>query len=93
MRDVRLILVLVVALAIVAGGGILIPVLMNRWTPPAERPQAFALETPTEPPSSVPPDVEAFSKALRAVSARVGPAVVAISTSQAVQMSTSSAAA
>ena len=66
MRDVRLILILVVALAIVVGGGVLVPVLMDRLAPPAERPQAFALEMPTEPPSSVPPDVETFSKALRA---------------------------
>jgi len=87
MRDVRLILILVVALAIVAGGGILVPVLMDRLAPPAERPQAFALETPTEPPPPVPPDVEAFSKAMRAAAARVGPAVVAIGTSQSVDAS------
>jgi len=87
MRDVRLILILGVALAIVAGGGILVPVLMDRLAPPAERPQAFALETPTEPPPPVPPDVEAFSKAMRAAAARVGPAVVAIGTSQSVDAS------
>ena len=87
MRDVRLILILGVALAIVAGGGILVPVLMNRLVPPAERPQAFAMETPTEPPPPVPPDVEAFSKAMRAAAARVGPAVVAIGTSQSVDAS------
>jgi serine protease Do len=88
MRDVRLILVLVVALAIVVGGGILVPVLMDRLAPPAERPQAFALETPTEPPPPVPPDLEAFSKAMRAAASRVGPAVVAIGTSQSVDAST-----
>jgi serine protease Do len=87
MRDIRLILVLGVALAIVVGGGILVPVLMDRLAPPAERPQAFALETPTEPPPAVPPDVEAFSKAMRAAAARVGPAVVAIGTSQSVDAS------
>ncbi len=87
MRDVRLILVLGVALAIVVGGGILVPVLMDRLAPPAERPQAFALETPTEPPPPVPPDVEAFSKAMRAAASRVGPAVVAIGTSQSVDAS------
>ena len=87
MRDVRLILILGVALAIVAGGGILVPVLMDRLAPPAERPQAFALETPTEPPPPVPPDVEAFSKAMRAAAARVGPVVVAIGTSQSVDAS------
>jgi len=88
MRDVRLILILVVALAIVVGGGILVPVLMDRLAPPAERPQAFALETPTEPPPPMPPDLEAFSKAMRAAAARVGPAVVAIGTSQSVDAST-----
>jgi serine protease Do len=88
MRDVRLLLVLVVALAIVVGGGIVVPVLMDRLAPPAERPQAFAQETPTEPPPPVPPDVEAFSKAMRAAAARVGPAVVAIGTSQSVDAST-----
>ena len=87
MRDIRLILILVVALAIVVGGGILVPVLMDRLAPPAERPQAFALETPTEPPPPVPPDLEAFSKAMRAAAARVGPAVVAIGTSQSVDAS------
>ncbi|HET6441400.1 MAG TPA: DegQ family serine endoprotease [Phycisphaerae bacterium] len=87
MRDVRLILILGVALAIVVGGGVLVPVLMDRLAPPAERPQAFALETPTEPPPPVPPDVEAFSKAMRAAAARVGPAVVAIGTSQSVDAS------
>ena len=86
MRDVRLLLVLVAALGIIVGGGVLVPVLMDRLVPPAERPQALALEAPGgEGTPVIPPDVEAFSKAFRAAAARVQPAVVAISTSQAVE--------
>ena len=87
MRDVRLLLVLVVALGIIVGGGVAVPVLMDRLTPHAERPEALALQVPAEAPLAIPPDVEAFSQTFRTAAARVQPAVVAISTSQAVEAS------
>ena len=89
MRDVRLLLVLVMALGIIVVGGVAIPMLLNLAAPPAERaapPGAQAAEkAPPLPP--MPADLDRLSERFRAVARRVKPAVVAIGVSQTVETS------
>ena len=89
MRDVRLLLVLVMALGIIVVGGVAIPMLFNLVAPPAERaapPGAQAAEkAPPLPP--MPADLDRLSERFRAVARRVKPAVVAIGVSQTVETS------
>ena len=89
MRDVRLLLVLVMALGIIVVGGVAIPMLLNLAAPPAERaapPGAQAAEeAPPLPP--MPADLDRLSERFRAVAKRVKPVVVAIGVSQTVETS------
>ena len=89
MRDVRLLLVLVMALGIIVVGGVAIPTLFNLVAPPGERaapPGARAAEkAPPLPP--MPADLDRLSERFRAVARRVKPAVVAIGVSQTVETS------
>jgi len=90
MRDLRMHWVLLVALGIIAAGGILVPIVMDRFSPPRERLEALAESAPdakgrNEEVSAALADVERFSAAFRAVAKRVKPAVVAIGVSKTVE--------
>jgi len=90
MRDVRLLLVLVMALGIIVIGGVAIPILMNLALPPAERvapPEARAAEEPQPPLPPMPAYLDRLSERFRAVAKRVKPAVVAVGVKQTVETS------
>ncbi|MGB3087811.1 MAG: DegQ family serine endoprotease [Phycisphaerae bacterium] len=84
MRNVRLLLVLVVALMIIVGSGVLVPALMNRVSPAVNRPEALGASPGAEA-LPVPADVTRLSAAFRTAVKRVGPAVVAVGTSQTIE--------
>jgi serine protease Do len=91
MRDVRLLLVLVVALGIIVAGGVFVPIVLNLVSPPAERspsPQLQAAEAPLEPLPPMPEQLDRLSERFRAVAKRVKPSVVAIGVSQTVDSPT-----
>jgi len=92
MRDGRLLLMLVVALGVIVVGGVTVPILLSVLPPLTERmasPNASAAE-PSKPPAEIPPAVvaaaERLSEAFRGAAERVKPAVVAIGTSQTVNV-------
>jgi len=94
MRDRRLVLVLMVALGVIVVGGVMVPILLNVLPPLTERmasPSAIAAEN-SKPPAEIPPAVvaaaERLSEAFRDAAERVKPAVVAIGTSQTVNVPT-----
>ena len=94
MRDIRMHWVLLLALGIIVAGGILVPIAMNRFSPPAERPEALGEAAPkanmADPEvAAALADVERFSAAFRAVAKRVKPAVVAVGVSKTVEASAS----
>ena len=89
MRDVRLLVVLLAAMAIIVVGGVMVPVLLDWGQAPAgpASPSMMtqAAESKAEEPAAGPmTDLDRLSEAFRAAAKRVGPAVVAISTSQTV---------
>ena len=91
MRDVRLLLVLVVALGIIVVGGVFVPIVLNLISPPAERspsPELQAAEAPLEPLPPMPEQLDRLSERFRAVAKRVKPSVVAIGVSQTVDSPT-----
>ncbi len=90
MRDVRLLLVLLLALGIIVTGGVAIPVLMNLAMPeaaPMARTDAWAAEEPLEPLPPVPEGLDRLSERFRAVAKHVKPAVVAVGVSKTVEAS------
>jgi len=94
MRDGRLLLILVVALGVIVVGGVMVPILLSVLSPASERaasPNASAAE-PSKPPAEIPPAIvaaaERLSEAFRGAAERVKPAVVAIGTSQTVNVPT-----
>jgi serine protease Do len=90
MRDVRLVLVLFASLGIIVGGGVMVPVLLNVISVPTERiasPAANAAEAvkAEEVPPAAVAQADRLSEAFRGAAKRVGPAVVAIGTTQTVK--------
>ncbi len=91
MRDVRLLLVLAVALGIIVVGGVCVPIVLNLISPPAERCPSPELQAAEAPPEALPPmpeELDRLSERFRAVAKRVKPSVVAIGVSQTVDSST-----
>jgi serine protease Do len=86
MRSLRLLLVLVAALGIIVGGGVAIPLLWNMTSAGAGATAASASEAvkSVEAPAEVTAIADRLSEAFRDVAKRVGPAVVAVTTSQTV---------
>jgi len=90
MRDVRLILVLVLALSIIVIGGVAIPMLLSLTTPgevSVSRPEAQAAPKDLEPLPPVPEGLDRLSERFRAVAKHIRPAVVAIGVSKKVEAS------
>ena len=81
MRDVRLLLVLVLAMGLIVVGGVAVPILLSLTVPTAVRtvsPEVQAAEEAPEPLPPMPADLDRLSARFRAVAKRVKPAVVAI---------------
>jgi len=90
MREVRLILVLVLALGIIVVGGVAIPMLLSLTTPggvSVARPEARAAPKDLEPLPPVPEGLDRLSERFRAVAKHIRPAVVAIGVSKTVEAS------
>ncbi|MBL7141430.1 MAG: DegQ family serine endoprotease [Planctomycetes bacterium] len=88
MRDVRLLLVLVMALGIIVIGGVAIPMLLSALAPSSvavARPEALADAEKIEPLPPVPEGLDILSERFRAVAKRIRPSVVAIGVSQTVE--------
>ena len=81
MRDVRLLLVLVLAMGLIVVGGVAVPILLSLTVPTAVHtvsPEVQAAEEAREPLPPMPADLDRLSARFRAVAKRVKPAVVAI---------------
>ncbi|HUU11471.1 MAG TPA: DegQ family serine endoprotease [Phycisphaerae bacterium] len=81
MRDVRLLLVLVLAMGLIVVGGVAVPILLSLTVPTAVHtvsPEVQAAEEAPEPLPPMPADLDRLSARFRAVAKRVKPAVVAI---------------
>jgi serine protease Do len=90
MRDVKLLLVLVVALGIIVVSGVAIPMLLSLTDgnhEPMARPQAWAEAGKPEPLPPVPEDLDRLSERFRSVAKHIRPAVVAIGVSKTVEAS------
>jgi len=90
MRDVRLLLVLVLALGIIVVGGVAIPMLLTLATPgevPVVRPHAQAAPKELEPLPPMPEGLDRLSERFRAVARHIRPSVVAIGVSKTVEAS------
>jgi len=90
MRDVRLLLVLVLALGIIVVGGVAIPTLLSLTSPgetPVDRSEAWAAPERLEPLPPVPEGLDRLSERFRAVARHIRPAVVAIGVSKTVEAS------
>ncbi|MFO8012176.1 MAG: DegQ family serine endoprotease [Phycisphaerae bacterium] len=90
MRDVRLLIVLVLALGIIVIGGVAIPMLLSLTSPgdvPVARPDAWAAPRKLEPLPPVPEGLDRLSQRFRAVAKHIRPAVVAIGVSKTVEAS------
>ena len=90
MRDVRLLLVLVVAMGIIVVGGVCVPIALNLVSSPSGRLASPALQAAEARPDPLPPlpeQLDRLSERFRAVAKRVKPAVVAIGVSQTVESS------
>jgi len=86
MRDLRLLVVLVLALGLTVVGGVLVPVVLTMTSPsPVRGPTPMASASSAEkiePLPAIPPEIDKLSEAFRAVAKRVKPAVVAVGVSQ-----------
>ena len=90
MRDVRLLLVLALAMGIIVVGGVAIPMLLNVVSPsgvPLARPEVQAKPDKLEPLPPMPEGFDRLSKRFRAVAKHVKPAVVAVGVSKTVEAS------
>jgi len=90
MRDVRLLLVLVLALGIIVVGGVAVPMLLSLVTPGEVRmvgPDVWAAPKALEPLPPVPEGLDRLSERFRAVAKHIRPAVVAIGVSKTVEAS------
>ncbi len=85
MRNMRLVLVLIVALGIIVVGGVMIPVLLNVMSPVATvvASEAGIAKAAAPLPAAV-ENVDRLSEAFREAAKAVGPSVVAITTTQTV---------
>jgi len=92
MRDVRLLLVLALAMGIIVVGGVAIPMLLSAVSPggePLARPQAQAKLDKLEPLPPMPDELDRLSERFRAVAKHVKPAVVAVGVTKVVEGSPS----
>jgi len=90
MRDIRLLLVLVLAMGIIVVGGVAVPVLLNLVSPgaaPMARSEAWAAPEELEPLPPMPEGLDRLSERFRAVAKHIRPAVVAIGVSKTVEAS------
>ena len=90
MRDVRLRIVLVLALGIIVAGGVAIPLLFSVTSPsdvPMSQSEARAAPEKLEPLPPMPDGLDRLSERFRAVAKHIRPAVVAIGVSKTVEAS------
>jgi len=88
MRDVRLLLVLVVALGIIVVGGVAVPVVVNWLSQGATdlaRPAAWAEPKAREPLPPAPEGIDVLSRRFREVARHIKPSVVAIGVTKTVE--------
>ncbi len=82
MRRMRPLVILFVAMGVLAGAGILVPLVLEGPAQLRARPEARAEEAPFTPP----PAMEALSAGFREVAKAAGPSVVAVATTQVVEV-------